>query len=121
MQYRFSGREHSVVVKPHGNSKKRKRPYKRTCPSTLKDLETELKQHRPKRAVFRVEQKRGGILSASCAGDLPKNSLQASRIRCKKKTSQEAGVSNPNDPLQALVVKFMKKVEILISMCSRFV
>ena len=109
IQYRFSGMEHSVVVKPHGNSKKRKRPYKRTCPSTLKDLETELKQHPPKRAVFRVEQKRGSILSASCVGDLPRNSLQASRIRCKKKTNQEAGVSNPNDPLQALVVKFKEE------------
>ena len=109
IQYRFSGVEHSVIVKPHGNSKKGKRPYKRTCPSTLKDLERELKQHPPKRAVFRVEQKRGGILNASCVGDLPRNSLQASRIRCKKKSSQCSSVSNTNDPLQALVVKFKEE------------
>ena len=53
-----------------------------------------------------MEQKRGGILSASCVGDLPRNSLQASQIRCKKKSSQHSRMSNPNDPLQALVVKF---------------
>ena len=39
VQYRFSGSEHSVDVKPHGNSKKCTRPYKRTCPSTLRELE----------------------------------------------------------------------------------
>ena len=31
IQYRFSSAEHSVTVKPHGNSKKKSRPYKRTC------------------------------------------------------------------------------------------
>ena len=29
VQYRFSGLEHSVDVKPHGNSKKHAKPYKR--------------------------------------------------------------------------------------------
>ena len=43
IQYRFSGAEHSVIVKRHGNSKKGARPYKRTCPSTLKSLKEELK------------------------------------------------------------------------------
>ena len=56
-----------------------------------------------------MEQKRGGILSASCVGDLSTNSPQAFRIRYKKKTYQEAGVSNPRDPLQALVVKYNEK------------
>lgn len=93
IQYHFSGVQHSVTIKPHSNSKRVKRPYKRTCPSTLKDLETELKQHPPKRAVFRVEQKRGVILSASCVGDLPRNSLQASRIQ--KRAYQYSSVSNP--------------------------
>ena len=53
-----------------------------------------------------MEQKRGGILSASCVGDLTRNTLQASQIRCKKKTNHEAGVANSkfNDPVQALVV-----------------
>ena len=52
-----------------------------------------------------MEQKRGGILSASCVGDLMRNSLQASQTRCKKETNHEAGVSNSkfNDPVQALV------------------
>ena len=81
IQYRFSGVEHFVSVKPHGNAKKVKRPYKRTCPSTLKELEKELKQHPPKRAVYHVDVKKGGILGASCVGDLPRNSLQASRMQ----------------------------------------
>ena len=88
IQYRFSRNQHSVEVKPHGNSKQGARPYKHTYPSTLKDLENEMKLHPPKRAVFKVEQKRGGILNASCVGDLPRNALQASRICCKKTLSQ---------------------------------
>ena len=70
IQYRFAGEEHSVDVKPHGNAKKVLRPYKRTCPSTLKDLKDELQQHPPKRAVFKVEQKRGGFLNVSCIGEI---------------------------------------------------
>ena len=106
IQYRFAGEEHSVEVKPHGNAKKILRPYKRTCPSTLKDLKDELQQHPPKRAVFKVEQKRGGFLNVSCIGELPRNSLQASRIKCKKTTMVQ---SKPGDPLQALVVKFKEQ------------
>ena len=48
IQYRFSGREHAVDVKPHGNSKQGARSYKRTCPSTIRDLENEVKLHPPK-------------------------------------------------------------------------
>ena len=88
IQYRFSGRQHFVDVKPHGNSKQGARPYKRTCPSTIKDLENEVKLHPPKRAVFKVDQRRGGILNVSCTEDLPRNALQASRIRHKKIFSQ---------------------------------
>ena len=56
-----------------------------------------------------MEHKRGGILNASCVGDLPRNFLQACRIRCKKKCNQHSSVSNPDDPLQALVVKFKEE------------
>ena len=106
IQYRFAGEEHSVEVKPHGNAKKTLRPYKRTCPSTLKDLKEELQQHPPKRAVFKVEQRRGGFLNVSCVGELPRNSLQASRIKCKNTSTMQ---SKPDDPLQALVVKFKEQ------------
>ena len=103
IQYRFAGAEHSVTVKPHGNYKKNSRPYKRTCPSTLKDLKEELKRHPPKRAMFKVDRKRGRVLNATCAGDLPRNALQATRIKCKMATVKHP---NASDPLQALVVKF---------------
>lgn len=112
VQYRFSGAEHSVNIRPHGNSKKVARAYKRTCPSTLKDLEEELKTHPPKRAVFKVDQKRGGILNADCVGDLPRNALQATHIWCKKSRTQPTRtgcMSSPNDPLQSLVVKFKEQ------------
>ena len=65
IQYRFSGKQNSVDVKPHGNSKQGARPYKHTCPSTIKDLE-EVRLYPPKRAVCKVDQKRGGILNATC-------------------------------------------------------
>ena len=45
-------------VKPHGNSKQGARTYKRTCPSTIKDLEQEVKLHPPKSAVYKVDQKK---------------------------------------------------------------
>ena len=61
IQYRFSGSEHPVDAKPHGNSKKHAKPYKRTCLSTLKDLKEEVFLYPPKCAAFKVEQKRGGI------------------------------------------------------------
>ena len=73
------------------------------CPSTLKDLKEELKRHPPKRAMFKVDRKRGGVLNATCAGDLPRNALQATRIKCKMATVKHP---NASDPLQALVVKF---------------
>ena len=104
IQYRFSGSEHSVDVKPHGNSKKHAKPYKRTCPSTLRELE-EVKLHPPKRAAFKVEQKRGGIFNVTCEGDLPRDASQASRI--KKRVSCTS--SSTTDPLQGLVVKFKEQ------------
>ena len=76
------------------------------CPSTLKDLKEELQQHPPKQAVFIVEQRRGGFLNVSCVEELPRNSLQASRIKCKNTPMLE---SKPGDPLQALVVKFKEQ------------
>ena len=86
--------------------KKILRPYKRTCPSTLQDLREELKQHPPKRAIFKVDKKRGGIANISCVGDLPRNSLQATRIKNKVSSTS---VSKPSDPLQSLVVKFKQQ------------
>ena len=106
IQYRFSGSEHSVDVKPHGNSKKRAKPYKRTCPSTLRELEEEVKLHPPKRAAFKVEQKRGGIFDVTCEGDLPRDASQASRIKCKRVSCAPPSTT---DPLQGLVVKFKEQ------------
>ena len=106
IQYRFSGSEHSVDVKPHGNSKKHVKPYKRTCPSTLRELEEEVKLYPPKRAAFKVEQKRGGIFNVTCEGDLPRDASQASRIKFKRVSCTPSSMT---DPLQGLVVKFKEQ------------
>ena len=103
IQYRFSGSEHSVDVKPHGNSKKPAKPYKRICSSTLGELEVKL--HPPKCAAFKVEQKRGGIFNATSEGDLPKDASQASCMKCKRVSCAPPSAT---DPLQGLVVKFKK-------------
>ena len=68
LQYKFSGEEHPIEVKPHGNAKHSTKSYKRTCPSTLSDLEEELKVYPPKCAVFRVDRERGGIFNVRCEG-----------------------------------------------------
>ena len=106
IQYRFSGSEHSVDVKPHGNSKKRVKPYKRTCPNTLRELEEEVKLYPPKHAAFKVEQKRGGIFNVTCEGDLSRDASQASRIKCKRVSCTPSSMT---DPLQGLVVKFKEQ------------
>lgn len=69
--YKFDGvPEHKVFVKPHGNSKSN-RPYCRTMESTKNRLEDELKSLKPKEAIHKVSQAKGGLLKASSAGELP--------------------------------------------------
>ena len=63
MQYWFdSGREHKVLVRSHGNSKKRKQPFCRTHPSTMKALKEEAQINPPKQAVSVVYEEKGGTV-----------------------------------------------------------
>jgi hypothetical protein len=81
--YKFDGvPEHQVLVRAHGNSSKQ-RPYYRTAPSVRKNLSTALSGagKSPKEAVDNVLQKKGGLVHATSAGQIPRNRKQAYNIK----------------------------------------
>ena len=85
--YKFDGVcEHEVLVRPHGNAKSNK-PYRRTRESTKTMLKLELEHCDPKEAVDKVYEKRGGVVSAKSAGELPRGRTQAYNI--KRQLQQE--------------------------------
>ena len=89
VQYHFQGDEHSIFVKPHGNSK-RGEGYIRTMPSTLKLLDNVCTQQTPKQAVHTISSQLGGTVNAESAGLLPRNQQQA-----KDKRRHTAQSSDP--------------------------
>lgn len=83
--YKFDGvPEHTVVTRPHGNSKSNK-PYRRTMSSTKTRLAAKLKTEKPKDANDSVFQSKGGLLGAKGAGELPRGRTQAYNLmeQCK--------------------------------------
>ena len=78
------------MVRPHGNSKTGK-PYRRTRESTKSLLRAELKHSSPKEAVNKVFEKKGGVLKAESAGELPRSRDQAYKI--KRKQQEELATS----------------------------
>ena len=102
VQYWFdSGREHKVLIHSHGNSKKRKQSFCRTHPSTIKALKEEAQNCPPKEAVHAVYEGKGGMMGASCLGELPRNRDQVSNMRRTITNSKPAMYSNKSlrDPL----------------------
>ena len=82
VQYWFdSGHEHRVLIKSHGNSKKRKQSFCRTHPSTMNALKEEAQIHPPNQAVNVVYEEKGGMMGAKSLGELPRNRDQVSNIR----------------------------------------
>ena len=69
VQYVFDGKEHPVVPRPHGNSKK-SLSYVRTMPSTLHKLKKVSVNLTPKFAIADVGE---DLLTASSAGSIPRN------------------------------------------------
>ena len=101
MQYWFdSGREHKVLIRSHGNSKKRKQSFCRTHPSTMKVLKEEAQNCPPKEAVSIIYEEKGGIMGATCLGELPRNRDQVSNM-CRTVNSKLPLCSNKGlrDPL----------------------
>ena len=82
MQYWFnSGREHKVLIRSHGNSKRHKQSFCRTHPSTMKALKKEAQNHPSKEAVSVVYEGKGGMMGAKSLGELPRNHGQVSSMR----------------------------------------
>lgn len=63
VQYVFTGEAHSIISKPHGNSKS-KRPFIRTAPSTLQKLKECRETLPPRQTVNEVTKMTGGIIKA---------------------------------------------------------
>ena len=83
--YKFDGvKDHPVLVRPHGNSKRSNQPYRRTKQSTVSLLKAELEHNRPKGATNKVFAERGGIMMAKCAGDLPRDRTQTYNLKRKQ-------------------------------------
>ena len=98
--YKFDGvPEHTVLVRPHGNSKEDK-PYYRTMKSTIKQVATSLATLAPKHAIGEVFSDKGGLIKASSAGQLPRSRNQAYYLKHKlqeKDFYDSTGVSaSPN-------------------------
>ncbi len=76
--YRFDDvPQHKVLVCPHGNAIRNKRPFRRTREITKKLLQSELEKNcDAKEAVKKVFDKRGGVLSAQSIATKQKSSLQ---------------------------------------------
>ena len=70
-----------MLIKSHGNSKKRKQSFCRTHPSTMKALKEEAQIYPPKQAVNVVYEEKGGMMGAKSLGELPRNRDQVSNIR----------------------------------------
>ena len=85
--YTFTGgKEHEVLVRPHGNSHPCQ-PYHKTVPSTLQQLKDAVKkENKPAKAILHsVVSKRGGLVGACSAGDLPRDQKQIYNIRQSEK------------------------------------
>ena len=80
VKYAFDDLEHSVVPRPHGNSKKGD-SFVRTMLSTLHKLKIVAVNLTPKFAVCEVS---GDVLSASSAGSIVRNRQQAKDVRRRK-------------------------------------
>lgn len=96
VQYFFMGEEHAVLTRPHGNSKK-SYPYIRTMPSTLEKLTDIASELTPKPAVHVVSSQAGGIIGATSAGSLPRNTRQVKDVRRKMNTRSK-------DPLHSVMM-----------------
>lgn len=75
VQYSFDRHEHSIDLKPHGNSKQNQ-PFRRTKPSTLTKLKVSIETKAPRKVLREVENLQGGIIGAKSACDLPRDRKQ---------------------------------------------
>ena len=99
IQYVFDGEEHSVVPRPHGNSKKGL-SYVRTMPSTLQKLKKVAVNLTPKFAICDVGT---DVLTAPSAGALPRNRKQVKDMRRQHEEDEHFG-RKKKDPLFSVML-----------------
>ena len=117
--YKFSGvPEHTVLVRPHGNSKEDKLFY-RTMKSTMQQVATNLSTHTPKHAVSKVFNDKGGLIQASSVGQLPRDRNQAYYLKHKmrEKDFHEASGSSSSSGSRDILFVIMEQCKKV----SRFV
>ena len=101
VQYVFDGDEHSVIPRPHGNSKK-VASYVRTMPSTLQRLRKVAVNLTPKFAICEMS---GDIMTAASAGSLARNRQQVKDLRRRRDTNEvELVHSKKRDPLYSVML-----------------
>ena len=102
---------HEVSVRPHGNAKSNK-AYRRTRQSTKNLLKKELDVTNPKEAVDNVFMKKGDMLNAQSAGELPRGRMQAYNIkRTVQNRDLSQGTSTPTRDMLYVVMEQCKSVE----------
>ena len=75
-------------IAPHGNALSQQ-PYIRTMPSVMCKLKEQAKKQTPKRVLQFVRQEAGGLMEATSAGALPRNSQQIKDARRKDANKQQ--------------------------------
>ena len=89
VQYSFDHHEHQVDIRPHGNSKKRE-SFNRTKPNTLKLLKESIQAKGTRKALYKVQNLKGGMLSARSACDLSCNRKQVDNLKYAAKTETKS-------------------------------
>ena len=100
IRYIFTGEEHELPLKPHGNYKGQT-PYKRNLSSTKDKLKEAVTTKKPKEACAIVENSMGKLEDIASSSHLPRNRQQAANIR--RRISFSAEDSNGTDPLLAVI------------------
>ena len=107
VQYSFDRHEHSIELRPHGNSKG-KEPFSRTKPSTVKLLKDAVHTKTPRVALREVENIKGGLANAHSAGDLPRNCKQVDNLKYSTKPQCNAKDSSCQNDVLAHVMQMCK-------------
>ena len=111
VQYGFDRKEHTIDIKPHGNSKKQ-HSFKRTKPSTLKLVKKTLEENkRPLQVLREVKNIQGGVMSAKSGCDLPQNRRQICNAKQANKVRSET-ISGSVPHQDILLLKLCKCVKI---------
>ena len=81
--YEFDHQEHSIDIKPHGNSTEK---LTRTKPSTIHLWKTEVEKKAPIKVLRNVENIKRGIMKAASSGYLPQNRKQIYNLQQRNKS-----------------------------------